>query len=203
MREFIVKARAAPVDPMRFGEGIGKPPHVEFLVQMLVNGLFVAKGHREDTCIHFVLESSPDFSRVLTFDGGSLGSLGGLDERAVLAAFVEALVAGVALGRDQGLISPAGVSVRACSFEQLVKEKAEVGSLFLLERRGAPASTCAAAAHPVFVLTDQAPLPRKIGKWLQRIGATPVSVGRQMLFASQCITLLHGVLDAADDDDPA
>ena len=39
---------------------------------------------------------------------------------------------------------------------------------------------------------------KKTDKFLLRLGAEPISVGPKMLFASQCITLVHNELDRLD-----
>jgi tRNA (pseudouridine54-N1)-methyltransferase len=45
-------------------------------------------------------------------------------------------------------------------------------------------------------MTDQLQLPKNTRKGLLRMGLKPVSLGNQMLFASQCITLVHAQMDA-------
>ena len=124
MREFIVRARKAPVDADKFLAAVGSGAHVEYLAQMIVNALFIAKGHRRDTTLTLVLEDSADYSRALIMQGSSLGSLSGMNESALLNTCATALRAGRRLGKETSLVCDDGIVVTAISFEHLVKEKA-------------------------------------------------------------------------------
>ena len=196
-REFIIRARSAPVDARRFREGVGSGPHVEFLAQILINALFVAQGHREDSVVHFVLEHSADFSRTLSFDGATLGSLGGLFEAAIISLFADTLDEARTLTKDERIRTSAGVGVRATSFEHLVKEQAGERRLVMLDPRGTALSEIELDRRMTFVLPDHVPMARKSSHWLERMGAERVSVGPRVLFASQCVTLVHAALDRA------
>ena len=48
---------------------------------------------------------------------------------------------------------------------------------------------------PTFIFGDYIGMPRKTEKLLERLGAKKVSLGPQMLFASNCITIVHNELD--------
>ena len=48
---------------------------------------------------------------------------------------------------------------------------------------------------PCFLLTDHIPMPKKTFGSLERLGAKKVTLGATMLFASQCIVLIHHALD--------
>ena len=196
-RRFVIKARSAPTEAAAFRAAVGQGPRVEFLVRILVDALFVAQGHRSDTVVHLVLERSQDFSRVVTFDGGVIGTLPGLTEAALVEAVAGPLDAARALPKDGSLRTDAGVEVRATSFEHFVKELAGAGPLYLLDRRGDDIEGLTDVPDPTFVLTDHTPLPRNTARWLRRLGAQPLALGPTTLFASQCVTLLHSRLDRA------
>ena len=150
-----------------------------------------------DTVVHLVLERSQDFSRVVTFDGGVIGTLPGLTEAALVEAVAGPLDAARALPKDGSLRTDAGVEVRATSFEHFVKELAGAGPLYLLDRRGDDIEGLTDVPDSTFVLTDHTPLPRNTARWLRRLGAKPLALGPTTLFASQCVTLLHSRLDRA------
>jgi tRNA (pseudouridine54-N1)-methyltransferase len=65
---------------------------------------------------------------------------------------------------------------------------------YLLDPRGAPIQEMDPLARAVFILTDQLSLPKNTQKGLMRKGVTSLSLGTQMLFASQCISVLHSRL---------
>jgi tRNA (pseudouridine54-N1)-methyltransferase len=88
-----------------------------------------------------------------------------------------------------------GVSVQTLSFEKLVQTLAEGHQLFLMDRKGTPIGEQAFADNPCFLLTDHIPMPKKVIPSLERMGATTISLGSTMLFASQCVVLIHHALD--------
>jgi tRNA (pseudouridine54-N1)-methyltransferase len=49
--------------------------------------------------------------------------------------------------------------------------------------------------NPCFILTDHIPMPPKTLLGLERLGAKKLSLGPRMLFASQCVVLIHHELD--------
>jgi len=85
--------------------------------------------------------------------------------------------------------------VRTTSFERLVKELAEDHQLYLMDPRGTPVGEQAFGPKPCFLLTDHIPMPKKVIPSLERMGARKISLGRTMLFASQCVVLIHHALD--------
>ncbi|MEX2489166.1 MAG: hypothetical protein WD356_06500 [Pseudomonadales bacterium] len=195
MREFVVRARQAPVDPAAFLASVGKEPHVEYLAQMFMDGMFVSKGHREDTVLTFTLERSPDYSRSLCIDGRTLGSLGGLTERALLETFADALKLGSGLGKEETIVTDSGIAVSTVSFERLVKDKAQTRPVYVLDKKGTDIREAVIDDDPVFVMTDHIPMPRKTFKSLRRQGVEGVSLGPAMLRTSQCLVLIHNELD--------
>ncbi len=195
MREFVIKARKAPVDAGRFLKSVGTGAKVEYLAQILTDALLVSNSHRDETVLTLVLENSPDYSRSLVFDGRVLGEFAGTDQAGWLETCAAALRAAAGLGRDEAITCENGVVVRTVSFEHLVKEKLAQGSVYLLDRGGDDIRDSCMPVHPVFLLTDQIPMPRKTGKFLLRLGVDRLSLGPVMLHASQCITLIHNELD--------
>ena len=49
--------------------------------------------------------------------------------------------------------------------------------------------------NPCFLLTDHIPMPKKTFNSLERLGTKKISLGPKMLFASQCVVLIHHALD--------
>ena len=64
----------------------------------------------------------------------------------------------------------------------------------LLEQR-TPIGEQVFADRPCFLLTDHIPMPKKAIPGLERMGATKITLGPTMLFASQCVVLIHHALD--------
>lgn len=195
VRTFVLRARAAPTDSQKLLASIGGEAHVEILAHTLMNAIFVAQSHREDVIVYLVLESSADFSRTIRFDSNAMHALGGFHEQALLGKVARALDASRGMGKDELRPVEPGITVRTVSFERLAAELAVEHPLFVMDRKGAPMREQAFEGSPCFLLTDHIPMPKNTLHGLERLGATKISLGSRMLFASQCVVLIHHKLD--------
>lgn len=199
MRTFVLRARAAPTDSRKLLDSVGQEAHTEILAHTLMNAIFVAQSHRPDVVVYLVLESTHDYSRTIRFDANAMHDIGGFDERALLGKIAIALDASVGMGKDQVRPVEPGVEVRTTSFERLVQDLAQDHQLFVMDRKGAPIRTQAFQGNPCFLLTDHIPMPKKTFHSLERLGARKITLGSKMLFASQCVVLIHHALDEGRD----
>jgi tRNA (pseudouridine54-N1)-methyltransferase len=197
MRTFVLRARAAPTDSRKLLAGVGGEAHTEILAHALMNAIFVAQSHRADVVVHLVLESTQDFSRAIRFDANAMHDIGGFNEQALLGKIAKALDVSLGMGKDETRPVESGVTVRTSSFERLVQELAEDHQLFVMDRKGTPMREHAFEGNPCFLLTDHIPMPKKTFHSLERLGAVKITLGPTMLFASQCIVLIHHALDQA------
>jgi tRNA (pseudouridine54-N1)-methyltransferase len=195
MRTFVLRARAAPTDSRKLLAAIGTEAHPEILAHTLMNAIFVAQSHRADVMVHLVLESTQDFSRTIRFDANALHDIGGFDERALLGKIAKALDASTGMGKDETRPVESGITVRTLSFERLVQELARDHQLFVMDRKGTPIREQVFPDSPCFLLTDHIPMPKKTFHGLERLGAKKIRLGPTMLFASQCVVLIHHELD--------
>ena len=195
MRTFVLRARAAPTDSQKLLAAIGQEAHPEILAHTLMNAIFVAQSHRADVVVYLVLESTADFSRTIRFDANAMHDIGGFDERALLGKVAQALDASRGMGKEETRPVQSGVSVRTISFERLVQELAADHALFVMDRKGTPIRDQAFADNACFLLTDHIPMPKKTFHTLERLGAKKLTLGPTMLFASQCVVLIHHELD--------
>ncbi|MFL6586245.1 MAG: tRNA (pseudouridine(54)-N(1))-methyltransferase TrmY [Luteimonas sp.] len=197
MRTFVLRARAAPTDSQALLAAVGQDAHTEILAHTLMNAMFVAQSHRPDVTVYLVLESTRDFSRTIRFEVNAMHDIGGFDERALLGKIAKALDASRGMGKDETRPVESGVEVRTTSFERLVQTLSEDHQLFLMDRKGTPIREQAFADNPCFLLTDHIPMPKKTIPGLERLGARKIALGPKMLFASQCVVLIHYELDQA------
>ena len=195
MRTFVLRARAAPTDSAKLLAGVGQEAHTEILAHTLMNAIFVAQSHRADVVVYLVLESTADFSRTIRFEAAAMHDIGGFDERSLLGKVAAALDVSRGLGKEESRPVESGVTVRTVSFERLVQELAADHTLFVMDRKGTPIREQAFAGNPCFLLTDHIPMPKNTFHTLDRLGAKRISLGKTMLFASQCVVLIHHVLD--------
>jgi tRNA (pseudouridine54-N1)-methyltransferase len=195
MRTFVLRARAAPTDSQKLLAAVGQSAHSEILAHTLMNAIFVAQSHRADVTVYVVLESTADYSRTIRFDANAMHDIGGFDERALLGKIATALDASTGMGKDETRPVESGVTVRTVSFERLVQELADDHQLFVMDRKGTPMREQVFQDNPCFLLTDHIPMPKKTFHSLERLGAKKITLGRTMLFASQCVVLIHHELD--------
>lgn len=195
MRTFVLRARAAPTDSQSLLASVGKEAHTEILAHTLMNAIFVAQSHRPDVTVYLVLESTRDFSRTIRFDANAMQAIGGFHEQALLGRIAKALDASRGMGKDETRPVEAGVTIRTSSFERLVQQLADDRQLFVMDRKGTPIRKQVFQGNPCFVLTDHIPMPKKAFHSLDRLGAIKITLGQRMLFASQCVVLIHHELD--------
>ncbi|MGS2724669.1 tRNA (pseudouridine(54)-N(1))-methyltransferase TrmY [Porticoccus sp. GXU_MW_L64] len=195
MRTFVLRARAAPTDSEKLLAGVGGDAHSEILAHTLMNAIFVAQSHRSNVVVHLVLESTRDFSRTITFVADQLENIGGFHEQAWLAKIAAALDASQGMSKEQKKNVEPGITVRTLSFEKLVQALAEDHQLYVMDKKGPAASETELGDNPCFLLTDHIPMPKKSFNSLKRLGAEKISLGSTMLFASQCVVLIHHHLD--------
>ncbi|EJE4205460.1 tRNA (pseudouridine(54)-N(1))-methyltransferase TrmY, partial [Vibrio parahaemolyticus] len=103
--------------------------------------------------------------------------------------------ASVGMGKEQLREVEPGITVRTVSFERLVQELAEDHQLYMLDKKGEFVREAEIGANPCFLLTDHIPMPKKSFNSLKRLGTEKISLGPKMLFASQCVVLIHNELD--------
>jgi len=195
MRTFVLRARAAPTDSQKLLASVGQEAHTEILAHTLMNAIFVAQSHRADLTSYLVLESTLDFSGTIRFDANAMHDIGGFHEQALLGKVAKALDASRGMGKEETRPVESGVTVRTLSFERLVQELAEDHQIFVMDPKGTSIREQAFADNPCFLLTDHIPMPKKILPSLERMGARKITLGKMMLFASQCVVLIHHELD--------
>ena len=195
MRTFVLRARAAPTDSQKLLASVGKEAHTEILAHTLMNAVFVAQSHRADVTVYLVLESTQDFSRTIRFEPDAMHDIGGFDERALLGKIANALDVSRGMGKEEMRPVESGVTVRTVAFERLVQELAVDHQLFVMDRKGTSIREQAFQGNPCFLLTDHIPMPKNTFHTLERLGAKKITLGSKMLFASQCVTLIHHALD--------
>jgi tRNA (pseudouridine54-N1)-methyltransferase len=195
MRVFVLRARSAPTDSQGLLDAVGREAHTEILAHTLMNAIFVAQAHRPDVIVYLVLESTRDYSRTISFHSIDMRDLGGFHEQALLGKVARALDVSIGMGKEESRPVESGITVRTISFEKLVQELAEHHQLFVMDKKGTPLRGKRIAGNPCFLLTDHMPMPKKTFNSLERLGAEEISLGSKMLFASQCVVLIHNELD--------
>lgn len=195
LRTFVLRARQGSTRWEDVRASIGTKRHFEVVAHCVINGFFVSNDFRKDVEIYVVLDSSDDFPRTLKLSGAEGLSLAGFHEEAVLALIEKALKASAALKKDETQIIAPGLQISGFGFEKLVGHLIESRTVYLLEPKGDDIREIPLDNNPVFILSDHIALPPNIVKSLKRRGLKTISLGKKMLFASQCVVLLNHEMD--------
>ena len=195
MRDFILRARKGPSTPDFSSDDLPGAGHLEIVCHCIANALFYSLQLRDDVRVHIALDGPAAPPKVVRIESEGIGSLDGFDERALTAVLSRALADGRGLNLEEEVQSRPGVFVAKRSFESLVRQQSKSGDVYLLQKRGNDVREVAFAERSTFIFSDHLSMPKKADKFLLRLGARALSVGPKMLFASQCITLVHNELD--------
>jgi tRNA (pseudouridine54-N1)-methyltransferase len=197
MRTFIIRARKGTTRWQRLRTSIGKREHFEVIAHCVINAFFVSNGFRDDVEVYIVLESSENFPHTLKLSGGEGLSLAGFHEAAVLELVERALKNSQALHKDETLILAPGLQISGFGFEILVNKLLAMRPIYLLDPKGEDIRTTEFEPNPIFILSDHLAMPKKSIKGLKRHGFKTISLGKKILFASQCVVLINYELDRA------
>ena len=193
MREFILRAQKARTGSFDVND-LPNAGHMEIVCQCIANALWVSNHVREDTVVHAVLEGPDSAPKIVSIEGKSIQGLR-FDEKGIAELVLNALKKGKQLAMGEQAVASPGVTITKKSFEQLIKEKANEGQLYYLHKKGTDVREQQFREHPIFVFGDYTGIPSKTEKFLENNNAEKISLGRAMLFASQCIIVVHNELD--------
>ena len=195
MREFILRARKGPTTPEFSLAAANRPGFLEVVAHCVVNTLFTAGKIRPDTVMQIVLDGPSAPPKTVRFESDNLCSLGGYDEASILGVIQRALREGRSLALEEEIQVDDELFVAKRSFEKLVRDRTALGILYYLQPSGTDVRDEPFVPRASFVFTDHLSMPKKSDKFLERLGALPLSVGPRSLFASQCVVLVHNELD--------
>lgn len=195
MRTFIIRARKGTTRHEQLRSQVGTQHHIEVVAHVVMNAFFVSNGFRQDVEVYIVLDSAEDFPRTIKLSSKDGLSLAGFHEDAILSLIETTLKESVGLKKDETRRIAPGVCISGFGFEKLISALIETRPVYLLSPKGEDVRQTLIEANPVFVLSDHLPMPKNIIKSFMRRGAVEISLGKKMLFASQCVVLIHGEMD--------
>lgn len=195
MRTFIIRARKGTTRWDRIRSSVGGSEHFEVVAHTVINAFFVSNGFRENVEVYIVLDSSEDFPRTIKLSSCEGLSIAGFHEEAVLELIEKALKESPGLQKDETQSIAPGLQISGFGFEKLVGNLLETRAVYLLEPKGEDIRSAELELNPVFILSDHLAMPKNTVKSLKRRGLKNLSLGKKMLFASQCVVLLQDELD--------
>jgi tRNA (pseudouridine54-N1)-methyltransferase len=156
---------------------------LDVVYECVVASLFLSHGIRKDVVFHAVLNGPPRPPVHLRIDGAGLYDVR-TDQQTWHQIFKKVLSA---------KLHP-GISVSKVGFEALLKDKASMACVYVLEEGGRNIETVDIGLNPVFVLGDHIGLPKKVEGFALRYGQK-ISLARKPYLAASCVTILNYLLD--------
>lgn len=195
MRIFVIRARKGSIHPDKIKNQVGSNEHIEIIAHTLCNAFYFSKGMRHDVEVYVVLDSANDFPRTLKFSSNEGLSFPGFHEQAFLDKISWALSAGGDVLKGETKTLAPGIQIIGYGFDTLMKTLQEQCPIYLLDKKGLDIRDVVFEQDAVFMLSDHLPMPKNSIKGLERRGLTKISLGKKMLFASQCVVLVQHELD--------
>ena len=156
---------------------------LDITYECIVASLFLSHGLRKNVIFHSILNGPPYPPLHLHIDGSSL-----FDVRTDVWTW-QNILKKVLSGKKHP-----GITLNKKSFESLVKEKAKIKNIFVLEETGKISDLNDISPNSFFILGDHIGLPKKAENFVLRYGEK-ISLGKKPYLASSCITILNYLLD--------
>ncbi len=195
MREFIYFSGKARTSGN--WDNLMEAGRMDIACHVLINAFFLSHHIREDTKLHMIFYGAPDPPKHLEFLPSK--KLGDGDEKRIDISKkdVAGLIKRMLYKYKQGIKNEVatGYWIEKKSLFAVIDElKAQDKEIYVLDENGKDIRDIRISKNPVFLLGDHDGLPSKELKRLKKI-AIPVSVGNQMYFASQVVTIVNNELD--------
>jgi len=193
MRTFVIRARSGTTRWDRVKTSVGGKGHMEVIAHCVMNAFFISNGFREDVVVNIILDSAQDFPRTIQLSKGI--SFEGFHEDAILSVIENVLRESEGLQKNESRMIAHGLHIHGYGFEKCVGNLLETNPVYLLDKKGEDIRQTEFENNPVFVLSDHLAMPKNNVKSFTRRGMKSISLGKKMLFASQCVVLIQDELD--------
>lgn len=166
-----------------------KAGRMDIVIHVIINTFFLSHSIRDDVVLHLVFYGQPDPPKHIELSVRPETSLSKKD--------VATLIKKVLYKYKKGIKTEPlpGIFIEKKSFLDIIDELTGEGKkIFVLDKKGENFRKAKIPRESVFVLGDQKGLPKKELKRLKRL-AKRISIGKNMYFASQVVTIVNNELD--------
>ena len=201
MREFIYYSKNARTSGKFDLTNLMKAGRMDIACQITIMAFFVSHAIRDNVRLHLVFDGPPDAPKHLEMFPGKNIQFADISNRIDIskkdvAGLIKKMLYKYKKGEKRE-ISP-GYSIEKKSLIEVVEELIEKGKeVYIMERKGRDIRDLKKKEFEkaVFIIGDQDGIPKQELKKLKKMGIKKISVGRQMYFASQTLTLIQNELD--------
>lgn len=187
MRHFVYFSPSARTSG-KIGDDLMKAGRMDIAIHSIISAFFLSKKVRDDVIMHLVFYGGPDPPKHIEIHS----SKAELSKKDVAKVISKALYKYKGGEKKETL---QGVFVEKKSFLNVVQELIDDGKgVFILDKRGKNIRDVKMDKNVVFLVGDHEGFPKKEIKRLKK-SLKSVSVGPEVYFASQVITIINNELD--------
>ena len=192
MRQFVVVAHDAPLDPDFSLSDLAGSGRIDLLCRCLNAALLTSHGIREDVRAFLVVRDEA----TIRFSGREIRHLHP-DERSTAALIREALSSRDDAVGHREVESTPGVYVSKRGLDDVLAAVEADGPVIQLHEDGSPVSELAPPASPTFVLSDHRDLTEAEAVVVSEHADERISLGPERIHADHAIAVAHNYLDTA------
>lgn len=200
MRNFIYISKNARTSGNFDLNNLMKAGRMDIACQVIIMAFFVSHHTRENVKLHLVFEGGPDPTKHLEMCPGK--NFMGDDEHRIdiskkdVAGLIKKMLYKYKKGEKRE-VAP-GYFIEKKNFIKIVEEFIDQGKeIYIMDKKGEDIRDVKDKKldNAVFILGDQEGIPKNYLKLLKKMEVKKISVGNQMYFASQTLTIIQNELD--------
>lgn len=199
MRHFVYFSKKARTSGNFDLKNLMKAGRMDIACQVVIMAFFVSHHTRENVKLHLVFSGGPDPVKHLEMFPGKNFMADDKERIDISKKDIAGLIKKMLYKYRKGErkeVAP-GYFIEKKNFINIIEELQEQGKeIFILDKRGEDIRELedSKLKNAVFIVGDQDGIPKKELKYLKKI-AKKISVGNQMYFASQTVTIVNNELD--------
>ena len=195
MREFIYYSeRARTVG--NFGDDLMKAGRMDIACQIVIMSFFISHKLRNNVKLHLIFNGPPDAPKhIEMFPGKAFGEDSDHDiSKKDVAGLIKKLLYKYKPGINNEVMKGYFIEKKGI-IDFVNKLLDECKEVFILDKKGEDIREIKIGKNPVFILGDHDGIPKQELKRLKKMDIKRVSVGDEMYFASQTMTIVQNELD--------
>jgi tRNA (pseudouridine54-N1)-methyltransferase len=195
MREFIYYSEKARTTG-NFGDDLMKAGRIDIACQIVIMAFFISHKIRDNVKLHLIFNGPPDAPKhIEMFPGKKLAEDSEHDiSKKDVAGLIKKLLYKYKPGMNNEVMP--GYYIEKKGVIDVVNNMLDSGKeVFILDKRGEDIRDIKIGSNPVFILGDHDGIPKQELKKLKKMDIKKISVGNEMYFASQTMTIVQNELD--------
>ena len=198
MRNFLYYSKNARTSGNFDTTNLMKAGRMDIACQLVIMAFFVSHHTREDVKLHMIFDGAPDPPKHLELSP-STNFLADDEDRIDISkkdigSLLKKMLYKYKKGEKREVAK--GYFIEKKSFPKVIDELLDEGKqIFIMDKKGEDIREIKDLSNAVFVIGDQDGTPRPEMKRIKGKGIKKISVGNQMYFASQTLTIIQNELD--------